>query len=86
MGDPLGLGDELSAAHLAVAVSEETLVHLSRLHLEGERDNLSMMTIRMKRMIVVMMIMMMTIMIGSVAGHNLATSESNLATGRSAPT
>lgn len=28
MGDPLGLGDELSAAHFAVAVCEKPLVHL----------------------------------------------------------
>lgn len=28
MGDPLGLRDELSAAHFAVAVCEKPLVHL----------------------------------------------------------
>lgn len=38
MGDPLGLGDELSAAHFAVAVCEKPLVHLCWLHLEKETN------------------------------------------------
>lgn len=40
MGDPLGLGNELSAAHFAVAVCEKPLVHLCWLHLEKEKMSL----------------------------------------------
>lgn len=43
MGNPLGLGDELSAAHFAVAVCEKPLVHLCWLHLEKD-TNVDMVT------------------------------------------
>lgn len=38
VGNPLGLGDELSAAHFAVAVCEKPLVHFRWLHLERETN------------------------------------------------
>lgn len=38
MGNPLGLRDELSTAHFAVAVCEKPLIHFCWLHLEKETN------------------------------------------------